>query len=490
MGKILIVDNDDGLIHFLSRLFVKQGYEVASTTDGTTALRRLAEEPFDAVLLDYRMPGLDGLETLTAVKQAHIKTPVIIMTAHGTTETAIQAMKLGAYDYLLKPFDTEELRKIVADAIAVSRVMKEVVSVAGSATALAPVDSSRTQIVGHHRKMQAVFKLIGQVAERDVTVLITGESGTGKELVARAIYHHSLRKDGPFMAVNCASIPDNLFESELFGYDQGAFTGADRTYLGKFERCHKGTLFFDEIGDMSLSTQAKVLRVLQEGEFERLGSTETIKVNVRVMAATNKNLETEVEAGRFRQDLYYRLKIISIHLPPLRERLEDVPALVSYFAGRFAREYNKPLRGVSDPAMLQLRSYPWPGNVRELENTIRRAILMCQGDVLLPEHLQIGVSPDASADPSAGQEPAIDVKQRIETLIPEILRLAGPCAHANVIDLVEELMVAHALRECGDNQVHAARMLGISRNTLRHRIKKYHLDSPDADPSAAGESAK
>jgi two-component system, NtrC family, response regulator AtoC len=477
MPKILIVDNDDGLIHFLSRLLVKQGYDVSPCNDGSAALRRLADEAFDTVLLDYKMPGLNGLETLVEIKRARIKTPVIIMTAHGTTETAIEAMKLGAYDYLLKPFDTEELKRIVADAISVSRLMKDVVSVAGATAApVAAADAGQTKIVGSHRKMQAVFKLIGQVAEKDVTVLITGESGTGKELVARAMYHHSHRKDGPFMAVNCASIPDTLFESELFGYEQGAFTGADRTYLGKFERCHQGTIFFDEIGDMSLSTQAKVLRVLQEGEFERLGGSATIKVNVRVLAATNKNLEKEVEAGRFRQDLYYRLKIISIHLPPLRERLDDVPALVNYFVARFTQEYSKPIRFVSDAAVNKLRSYAWPGNVRQLENCMRRAVLTCKGDVLLPEHVNFEDKHDATSAGDTDDDHNQSIKQRIEALVAEVLHSAGPHARANVVDLVEEALIIRALQECGQNQVHAARMLGISRNTLRHRIKKYRLE--------------
>ncbi len=368
MAKLLLVDNDEGLIHFLTRFFLNLDYQVDACIDGGAALGRLAAEQYDAVLLDYKMPGLSGLETLREIKHAHIKTPVIIMTAHGTTETAIEAMKAGAYDYLLKPFDTEELKKIVADAVNVSRLMNEVVSLSGAAAAITSTAHPATQFVGNHRKMQAVFKLIGQVAAKDVTVLITGESGTGKELAARAIYHHSHRRDKPFMAINCASIPDTLFESELFGYEPGAFTGADRRYPGKFERCHEGTLFFDEIGDMSLSTQSKVLRVLQEGEFERLGGAETIKVNVRILAATNKSLEREVEAGRFRKDLFYRLKIITLHLPPLRERMDDVPLLVNYFVARFSAEYNKPLRYVSPQALAKLRGNAWPGNVRELEN--------------------------------------------------------------------------------------------------------------------------
>jgi DNA-binding NtrC family response regulator len=475
MAKLLIVDNDDGLIHFLSRFFVKQGYDVASATDGTTALQRLADESFDAVLLDYKMPGLTGLETLVEIKKAHIKTPVIIMTAHGTTETAIEAMKFGAYDYLLKPFDTEELRKIVGDAIQVSHLMKEVVGLAKAGVGISLGDRPQTQIVGSHRSMQSVFKIIGQVAEKDVTVLITGESGTGKELVARAIYHHSHRREGPFMAVNCASIPDTLFESELFGYEQGAFTGAERSHLGRFEQCNQGTLFFDEIGDMSLSTQAKVLRVLQEGEFERLGSTQTVRVDVRVLAATNKNLEKEIEAGRFRQDLYYRLKIISIHMPPLRNRIDDIAPLVDYFVARFAHEYAKPLRYVSESVIGKLRQYSWPGNVRQLENCMRRGVLMCRGDVLLPEHVHFEDDHEMPSATETIEETTPSLQQRIEALVPEILQMAGTHTRANLIDMVEKSLIIHALQKCGNNQVHTARLLGVSRNTLRHRIKKYQL---------------
>jgi len=480
MGKILVVDNDEGSVHFLTRLFVKQGYEVASCPDGVSGLERVKSEPFDLILLGYKMPGLNGLETLLEIKHAQIKTPVIVMTAYGTTETAIEAMKLGAYDYLLKPFDTEGLKRLAADALEVNRLMKEIVSLPSSVTEIPPPVGGLVRIVGASRRMQEVFKLVGQVAEKDVGVLITGESGTGKELVARAIYHHSHREDKPFMAVNCAAVPDALFESELFGYERGAFTGAYRSYVGKFERCHTGTLFFDEIGDMSLSTQAKVLRVLQEGEFERLGSTETIKVDVRILAATNKNLEREIEEGRFREDLYYRLKVICIEMPPLRERLDDVPALVRYFVGRFSEEYGKPVCYVADQTIHKLQSHTWPGNVRELENHLRRAVLMCKGgDVLLAEHVQFEAERENAFQAETHDETVRSLKQRLVDLVPEILRLAGDRqAHANVIDLVEEALIAQALRACQYNQVRTARMLGISRNTLRHRIKKYGLEPP------------
>ncbi len=481
MSKILIVDNDEGLVHFLTRLFVKQGYEVASRTDGLSGLKLLQREAFDLILLDYKMPGLNGLQTLAEIKRAQVKTPVIVMTAYGTTETAIEAMKLGAYDYLLKPFDSEGLKRMAADALRVNRLMKEIVGLPSSVTKITPTATELVRIVGNNQHMQEVFKLIGRVAEKDVTVMISGESGTGKELVARAIYHHSHRADKPFMAVNCATIPDALFESELFGYEQGAFTGAYRSYVGKFERCHNGTLFFDEIGDMSLSTQAKVLRVLQEGEFERLGSTETIKVDVRILAATNKRLEEEVEQGRFREDLYYRLKIISIELPPLRQRLDDLPALVNYFVGRFAEEYGKSVHYVADQTIHRLQAHDWPGNVRELENCLRRAVLMCKGDVLQVEHLEFEDESETTASPETREELLRTLKQRVADLVPQILRLADPHAHASIIDVVEEALITRALKECGYNQVHTARMLGISRNTLRHRIKKYDIKAPDEE---------
>lgn len=480
MGKILIVDNDEGLVHFLTRLFVKQGHEVASCLDGASGLKRVKSEAFDLILLDYKMPGLNGFETLAEIKQAQIKTPVIVMTAYGTTETAIEAMKLGAYDYLLKPFDSEGLKRLAADALQVNRLMKEIVDLPNSVTRVVYPTEGFVKIVGVSPQMQEVFKLIGQVAEQDVGVLITGESGTGKELVARAIYHHSHRKNEPFMAVNCAAVPDTLFESELFGYERGAFTGAYRTYVGKFERCDGGTLFFDEIGDMSLATQAKLLRVLQEGEFERLGGTEAIKVDVRILAATNRDLEKEIREGRFREDLYYRLKVISLKLPPLRERPDDIPPLVNYFVARFAEEYGKSVHYVADQTIRKLQSYPWPGNVRELENRLRRAVLMCKGgDVLLAEHVHF--DSDRKSEPQAEQDrlPTRNLEERVADLVWELLRLADDQqVHANVIEMIEETLIARVLEQCAYNQVHTARVLGISRNTLRHRIKKYGLEPP------------
>jgi len=474
MNRILIVDNDQALVHFLSRLFKRQGHEVESCTDGMAALQKIARTGFDLILLDYKMPGLSGLQTLKEIRSAHHKTPVIIMTAFGTTETAIEAMKLGAYDYLLKPFDNDELRGVAADALEVNRLMKEVVSLP-DAMSRTLADADTLQFIGSHKKMQEVFKLIGQVAEQDVNILITGESGTGKELVARAIYHHSKRRDQPFLAVNCAAIPDTLFESELFGHERGAFTGADRTHLGKFEQGDQGTLFLDEIGDMSLSTQGKILRSIQEGEIERLGGSEPIKVDVRIIVATNKNLEEEVQAGRFREDLYWRLKIISFHLPPLRERIEDIPALTDYFIARFGLEYSKPIQVVSEGARRKLLSYSWPGNVRELENCLRRAVLLVTGNVILVEHVNIDAAEAEMARVTNQEQLKELIAEKMKAFIPELLRSSGNQARGNMIELVEEILITRALKECKNNQVKTAKMLGISRNTLRNRIRRYGI---------------
>lgn len=480
MEKILIVDDDEGLVHFLSRFFSKQGYEVQSSNSGSKALEMASEQSFDLILLDYKMPGMTGLDTLRQIRQAQVKTPIIIMTAYGTTDTAIEAMKLGAYDYLLKPFDREELKQLAEDALEVNRLMKETVSFPGPTPK--PLPKGTVRIVGNHRRMQEIYKLIGQVAGKDVTVLITGESGTGKELVARALYHHSHRKDKPFLAVNCAAIPETLFESELFGHERGAFTGAERIHMGKFERCRGGTLFFDEIGDMSLSTQSKLLRAIQYGEFERLGGSQTLRADVRILAATNKSLEQAVEAGTFREDLYWRLKIISVHLPPLRERVEDIPTLVNYFMDHFNEEYRTSIRRIESGAMERLKTYSWPGNVRELENCIRRAVLLSQGDLILEEHLKTGSGEMGPFHNPKPEQLLAAIDHKLDELIPDLLRLSSEKAkvHESIIEMIEEALVSKILKQCGHNQVKAARMLGISRNTLRHRMKKFNIP-PQSD---------
>jgi DNA-binding NtrC family response regulator len=474
MEKILLIDDDEGLIHFLGRFFQRKGYEVSACLSGTSAIEKIESESFDLILLDYKMPDLNGIDILIKIRNSQIKTPVIIMTAYGTTELAIEAMKRGAYDYLIKPFERKELSRVVSEALIVNRQMKEMVCFPDSALRLPPTSAKGSlQIIGNSKKMQDVYKLIGQIAEKNIPVLITGESGTGKELVARAIYHHSKRSQNPFIAINCAAIPDNLFESELFGYERGAFTGAERTYIGKLERCDGGTCFLDEIGDLSLPLQAKLLRVLQEGEFERLGGSGTIKVNVRMLAASNKDLKKEVEEGTFREDLYWRLKVISINLPPLRERTEDINALADYFLSRFTAEYNKSIHYISENTRKKLSSYSWPGNVRELENCIRRAILLCSGDIISEEQFGFLEPRDEHQLQSMNRDQLLArLRNKLESIVPEILKLSKDDIHANIIDMVEETLIIKALEECGNNQVKAAKMLGISRNTLRHRLKK------------------
>jgi DNA-binding NtrC family response regulator len=475
MEKILLIDDDEGLVHFLGRFFQRKGYEVSACLSGGAALEKIEKESFDLILLDYKMPDLNGIDILIKIKKSQVKTPVIIMTAYGTTELAIEAMKRGAYDYLVKPFERKELSRVVSEALIVNRQMKEMVSFPDSASRILPASSKGSlQIIGNSKKMQEVYKLIGQIAEKDVPVLITGESGTGKELVARAIYHHSSRSQKPFIAINCAAIPDNLFESELFGYERGAFTGAERTYIGKLERCDGGTCFLDEIGDLSFPLQAKLLRVLQEGEFERLGGSGTIKVNVRMLAASNKDLKKEVEEGTFREDLYWRLKVISIDLPPLRERTEDISALAGYFLSRFSNEYQKSVHYISDSTRKKFTSYSWPGNVRELENCIRRAILLCTGDIISEEQFGFLEPKDEHHFQSLNRDQLlIGLRNKLENIVPEILRLSKEGIHANIIDMVEETLIIKALEQCGNNQVKAAKILGISRNTLRHRLKKF-----------------
>ncbi|MFP4451838.1 MAG: sigma-54-dependent transcriptional regulator [Desulfobacterales bacterium] len=475
MEKILIIDDDEGLVHFLTRFFQRKGYGVTACSRGRQAIEKTGRESFDLILLDYKMPDLNGLDTLAEIRGSMIKTPVIIMTAYGTTNLAIEAMKAGAYDYLVKPFDRRDLSRIVNEALQVNRQMKEFVRLpAPSSEPHAPDEQNALEMIGSSRKMQEIYKLIGQVAEKDVPVLITGESGTGKELAARAIYHHSRRRQNPFIAINCAAIPESLFESELFGHERGAFTGADRTYIGKFERCHNGTLFLDEIGEMSQPLQAKLLRALQTGEIERLGASKTVKVDVRIIAATNKDIEAEVWAGRFREDLFWRLKVITLDLPPLRHRSKDIPELVNYFLRRFAAEYGRPVCHISEAALKRLISYAWPGNVRELENCVRRAVLLSSGDVLSEASLMIPEEGASSHPPPEADKTLLmqRLKGSLEEIIPEMLRLSDTGIYSDIISLVEKTLIKKALEQCDNNQVKAASLLGISRNTLRDRLKK------------------
>ncbi len=472
MSKLLLIDDEEDVRYSFQRIFDSPEVELATASSGEEGLKVIPKFKPDLVLMDVRMGGMNGLETLRRIRAADPKLLVILMTAYGTTQTAIEAMKLGAYDYLLKPFDVPKLKEIVANALKAARDMKQVVSY----EPLLESEDYELGIVGRSEPMQQVFKLIGQVAASDATALITGESGTGKELVARAIYHHSNRCQQSFLAVNCAAIPEQLLESELFGHERGAFTGATLQRIGKFEQCDKGTIFLDEIGDMTPATQTKILRVLQSGTFERVGGNQPIQVDARVIAATNKPLEAAVAAKQFREDLFYRLNVVRIHIPPLRDRRSDIPLLVNYFLEKIAREQQRPPKSIAASVIKTLEKYHWPGNVRELENAIRRALVMAKSDAILLGDLppEISGQGGASAPPPAttvGETTATDAA----ALARQLFQWARRDPKLKVIPAVERELVIQALKETGDNQVHAAKMLGITRATLRKRIEKFGI---------------
>ncbi|HEX28923.1 TPA: sigma-54-dependent Fis family transcriptional regulator, partial [Candidatus Poribacteria bacterium] len=388
------------------------------------------------------------------------KLPVIIATAYGTTDTAIEAVKRGAYDYILKPFDVSSLQTLVDKAVEASRMMHSYVGLQGERFEAGEV------LIGNSPPMQEVYKLIGQVAPTDATVLIRGESGTGKELVARAIYTHSNRADKPFLPVNCAAIPDDLLESELFGHERGAFTSAYTRKIGKFEQCDGGTIFLDEIGDMSLKTQAKILRVIQDGEMQRLGGNERIKVDVRIIAATNKNLKHLIAQGRFREDLYYRLNVVTIRIPPLRERKEDIPLLARYFLEKDAKQMGKPIMSISEEAMEKLVAHDWPGNVRELENVIKRAVVISREPIITAE--------DVIIEPIPIKRSLSD--EETDALLDEVFERAIDLeGEESLMGWLEREMIVRALRRTGGNQSKAAKLLGMNRNTLRSKMKSYGI---------------
>jgi two-component system nitrogen regulation response regulator GlnG len=400
------------------------------------------------------------------------KLPVIFITSLDSSETAIKAMTLGAFDYLLKPLDVSRIRELVRQALEIRRLMNTPVSLPGSEASLKNgqlLPGNSDSLVGRSPQMQEVYKAIGRVAPQDVTVLIRGESGTGKELVARALYHHSPRSGGPFLAVNCAAIPDALLESELFGHEKGAFTGAEQRRIGKFEQCSGGTLFLDEIGDMSPLVQSKVLRVLQSQEFERVGGNSTIKTDVRVIAATNRDLEEMVASGEFRSDLYYRLSGFTIQLPPLRERRDDIISLLERYLAAYSKDLGKDVQGISPEALDQLLQYPWPGNVREVQNVLKQALLRSAGHVIIPEFLpdQIRMPPRGSADPFDGGEQSADLRRMIDQRLSE----NATNLYAESLEFMERCLVTRVLSVCEGNQSKAARILGITRGCLRNKVR-------------------
>jgi two-component system nitrogen regulation response regulator GlnG len=471
MSKLLLIDDEADVQYSFQRIFDSPEIELTTASSGEEGLRLIPKIKPDLVIMDVRMGGMSGLETLRRIRQMDSRLLVILMTAYGTTQTAIEAMKLGAYDYLLKPFDVPKLKEIVNNALKAARDMKQVVSY----QPLLESEDYEQGIVGRSESMQQVFKLIGQLAASDATALITGESGTGKELVARAIYHHSNRSQQAFLAVNCAAIPEQLLESELFGHERGSFTGATMQRIGKFEQCNRGTIFLDEIGDMTPATQTKILRVLQSGTFERVGGNQPIKVDARVIAATNKPLEQAVAARQFREDLFYRLNVVRIHIPPLRERREDIRLLVDYFLKKFARDQQRSPKSITSGMIKALEQYHWPGNVRELENALRRALVMSKGDAILIGDLPgeiTGQTSVTSAPPALAAEGAVS---DIAVLARQLFQWARREPKLRILPAVERELVIQALKETGGNQVHAAKMLGITRATLRKRVEKFGI---------------
>lgn len=457
MATILIVEDEAKMLRLLDLNLSEEGYTTRTAQDAETGLKILRQEKIDLVVTDLRLPGMDGLEFLQAVKGTDASIPVVVMTAYGTVETAVEAMKAGASDYVLKPFSLEEMKLIVSKELDVNRLREENRSLR---EALGQRYEFKN-IVARSRGMQEVLATVERVAMTNSTVLLGGESGVGKDMIARAIHQHSRRASGPFVKINCTAIPENLLESELFGYEKGAFTGAVSSKPGKFELADKGTIFLDEIGDVPPSIQVKLLRVLQDREFERLGGTKTIKVDVRVVAATNQDLRAALEEGTFREDLYYRLNVVPLNLPPLRERREDIPYLIDHFVAHFARESGRPIQAVTPAAQKVLTEFHWPGNVRELENIIERAVALTGGEVIDLADIRLDLSPAKSAY-MAGAATAVEGPGPFP---PEGLTL----------EQFEDEIIKEALRRANSNKSQAARLLGISRNALRYRLAKMGL---------------
>jgi len=466
MGVILIIDDDYQIRQSFEKLLTEEGQEVLTASSGEAGLAVLRSVLPDLVLLDVRLPGMSGLETFQALREIDPKLPVIVMTAFGTTETAIKATKLGAFDYVLKPFDIPEVLKLIGQALEAGRFMRSQVDID-----IHPRTPSHEVIIGQSKPMQEVYKAIGRVAPTEATVLIRGESGTGKELVARAVYQHSLRFDQPFLVINCVAIPETLLESELFGYEKGAFTGAVSRRMGRIEQAHGGTIFLDEIGDMPFSIQAKILRLLQEKSIERLGGREPIPVDVRIIAATNRDLEAGLTEGKFREDLYYRLKVVTIRLPPLRERLQDIPRLTDYFLERFARELDIDNPGMTGESKGLLTNYHWPGNVRELANTIQKALIFSRGYPIRPENISQVIEGDMILREEEPQDNGTFRQWARKALMSE----TGEDRFDALLEQVACVLISEALEITGGNRSRAAKLLGLSRPTLQSKIERYRI---------------
>ena len=468
MPNLLVIDDEPSILHAFRRGFRDSNLELRTASTAAEGLREVVDFRPDAVVVDVHLPDATGLETYERIRALDARIPVILVTGHGTTDLAIEAMKRGAFEYVLKPLDLMQMRELVDRACASSRLMHVPAIVADEETSAEQADA----LVGRCGAMQDVYKAIGRVAPTDASVLILGESGTGKELVARAIYQHSRRAEKPFLAINCAAIPDNLLESELFGHEKGAFTGAERKRIGKFEQCSGGTLFLDEVGDMTAMTQAKILRLLQDQTFERLGGNETVRTNVRLIAATNCDLETRVADGRFRKDLYFRLNVFTIRLPALCERGDDLGLLVDYYVRRFARELGRSVPNLAPEVQATLQGYRWSGNVRELQSVLKQAILQTPpGGVVLAEYLSETITGPKAAPialPSEGQF-------SWDRFVADRITANSENLYREAQELMEREVILGVLRHTGGNQVHAARILGITRGSLRTKIKSLNI---------------
>ena len=465
MPTLLLIDDEQSIQHAFRRAFDQSAIEVVAATDGFQGVELARNISPDVIVVDVGLPDFSGIEVFTRIRETDRQTPVIFITGHGSTETAIEAVQLGAFDYLFKPLELAEVRSLVDQAVQISRSMRTPARITPDSSE--DMDTSADLLVGRCRAMKDVYRDIGRVAARDVTVLILGESGTGKELIARAVYQHSERSNGPFRAVNCAAIPETLLESELFGHEKGAFTGAEQRRIGRIEQCAGGTLFLDEIGDMTPLTQAKILRFLQEREFEPVGSNNPVKADVRVVAATNRNLEQMVTAGKFRSDLFYRLNSYTIQLPPLQDRGTDIDLLAGFFLRRFSKELGRDVTTIAPEAVEAFHRYPWPGNVREFESVLRQALLASTGPVLLAEFLPSHVT---SAIPST------DEVASVQALIANTLQENAENVHATVTGIVESQLLKTVMDQTKGNISQAARILGMTRVTLRNKLRELDSD--------------
>ncbi|SDP44832.1 sigma-54-dependent transcriptional regulator [Desulforhopalus singaporensis] len=476
MNSLLIIDDDQQLGLSFAKILSQEGYTPRNAFTGREGIESVKKSRPDLVILDIRLPDMGGLEVFDEIHSLFPKLPVIIITAYSTTETAIGAINKGAFDYIYKPFDVPEMLAVIEKAMVAGRCMSSPVDVNPDGNRF----SDREALIGNCSSMLELYKAIGRVSATDATVLIRGESGTGKELVSRAIYNHSSRADKPFVVINCVAIPETLLESELFGYEKGSFTGAVHRRVGKIEQARGGTIFLDEIGDMPLSIQSKFLRLLQENNIERLGGKEPIDVDVRIIAATNRNLETAVAEGTFREDLYYRLRVVTLTLPPLRERREDIDIIAIYLLTRLSAEMSLDNPGITDESLNKLKRYDWPGNIRELSNSLKKALIFNRGAPIQPE--DINLYSNHTAQPGGRQQSAAEA----DDILPWIRRILHSTEQERAfdycLDRVAALLVKEALAISGGNRSRAAKLLGISRPTLHAKICKFALDTKSDDP--------